>query len=236
MILSVYLGSGETITPDSDFLIAQLHSLMHKSLSETQRNEWKKDIDRINEYLHESIDRSSTRSYVFFSSGKNLWQIFNFEFFLPPLCKISRERYVEPLKVAIDKYQKYLVLLIDRKKARLFTVNLGKIEEHKDVFDGEVPQDVKAKKIDWGRDDKIFKHIQQHLHYHLQFIAKAALEFAKNKHIHFIVIGGHKEMIPKMKAHLLYPLDKKVVGEFVTELNIPLNKVLLLSEKIAARI
>lgn len=131
---------------------------------------------------------------------------------------------------------KYLVLLIDREKARMFTVYHGKIEDQKDIFDGEVPQDVKAKKIDWGRDDKIFRHIQQHLHYHLQFVAKAALEFAKGKKINFIILGGHKEMIPKMKAHLLYPLNKIVSGEFVTELNIPLNKVLLLSKKIVARI
>lgn len=236
MILSVYLGAGEKRPPDSDFLIAQLHSLIHKSLLEVQRNEWKKDIDRINEYLHESVDRSNVRSYVFFTSGENLWQVFNFEFFLPPLCKISRERYMEPFRKVLDKYQKYLVLLVDREKARLFTVNLGKIEEHKDVFEGEVPQNVKAKKIDWGRDDKIFKHIQQHLHYHLQFIAKAALEFAKGKGINFVIIGGHKEMIPKMKAHLLYPLNKMVKGEFVTELNVPLNKVLLLSKKIVSRI
>lgn len=132
--------------------------------------------------------------------------------------------------------EKYLVLLADRKKAIFFTVNSGKIEERKEIVNDNVPQNVKAKKIDWGRDDKIFRHIEQHLHYHLKLIAKEVLEFAKGKHIRFLILGGHKELIPKIKAHLLYPLNKIVKGEFVTELNIPLNKVLLHSKKVTAQI
>ncbi len=121
---------------------------------------------------------------------------------------------------------RYLVLLADREKARMFIVKEGKIEEQKEVLDNSVPQNVKAKKIDFGRDDKIFRHIEQHLHYHLQLIAQAALEFSKGKGISFIILGGHKELIPKMKSHLLYPLNKMVKGEFVTELNIPLAQAL----------
>lgn len=126
---------------------------------------------------------------------------------------------------------KYLVLLADREKARLITVNLGKIEEQKEIFDDSVPQNVKAKKIDYGRDDKIFRHIEQHLHYHLQFIAKETKEFIKGKNIQFIILGGHEELLPKMKAHLTYPLNKMVKGNFITELNIPLADVLKMLKK-----
>lgn len=131
---------------------------------------------------------------------------------------------------------KYLYILADREKAVFFTVYRGKITDKKEIFDNSVPQNVKAKKIDWGRDDKIFRHIEQHLHYHLQYIAKEALEFSKGKGIDFIIIGGHEELIPKMQAHLLYPLNKRVAGKFITELNIPLNKILQLGKKFAARL
>lgn len=120
----------------------------------------------------------------------------------------------------------YLVILADREKAIFFTVTENKIKDKKEIFNNSVPQNVKAKKIDWGRDDKIFRHIEQHLHYHLQSVAKAALEFAKGKKIDLVILGGHEEMIPKVKSHLLYPLNKMVKGDFVTELNIPLNDVL----------
>lgn len=136
-----------------------------------------------------------------------------------------------------DNLDKYLVLLVDREKARLFTVRLGKIEEHKDIFNGgEVPQNVKAKKIDYGREDKIFRHIEQHLHYHLQMIAKKTREFVQGKNINFIILGGHKELLPKMKKHLLYPLNKMVQGKFITELNIPLADILKHSKKLVTEI
>ncbi|MBI2314484.1 hypothetical protein HYU93_00265 [Candidatus Daviesbacteria bacterium] len=131
---------------------------------------------------------------------------------------------------------RYLVLLADREKAILLIVSEGKLLEQKTIFDGEVPQNVKAKKIDYGRDDKIFRHIEQHLHYHLQYIAKETQVFIKGKNISFIILGGHEELIPKMRVHLLYPLNKMVKGKFITELNIPINDVLIHSGKIADEI
>lgn len=235
-ILSVYLSGSGKQTPYLDDLLTQFHELIHQALTEDERNRWSKDIGKIEKYLHESFERSNVRSVVFFASGKKNWQVLQFEFVLPPLVKILPESYLEPLKNKADQYQKYLVLLVDREKARLFTVHLGKIEEHKDIINGEVPQNVKAKKIDYGRDDIIFRHIQQHLHRHLQNIAGKTRDFTKGKNIHFIILGGHIEMIPRIKKHLPYPLNKMVLGEFITELNIPLNEVLLHSKKVATRI
>lgn len=235
-VLSVYLGNSGKQTPFPSYFLSQFRSLVHQNLSEFERRVWQEDIKRIDNYLHEFLNRSNVRSYVFFTSGKHFWKVLDFEFFLPPICKISNMPYLKPLEEALEKHNRYLILLVDREKARLLTVNLGEIEEHKDVFNGEVPQNVKAKKIDWGRDDKILRHIEDHLHRHLQIIAKATKEFAKGKNINFLIIGGHAQMLPKIKKHLPYPLNKMVRGEFITELNIPLSKILTLSKKVASGI
>lgn len=235
-VLSVYLGTTDKVSPDSDFLSAQLHSLIHQRLSAAQRHKWQKDIERINGYLHQFLDRSNVRSWVFFTSGKALWQALNFEFSLPVLCKVDSRPYLQPLERAVNQHRRYLVLLADRAKARMFTVYLGKIEDRQDIFSGEVPQNVKAKKTDYGRDDKIFRHIEQHLYYYLKKVAKATQEFCRGKRIYFIILGSHKYLLPKIKHILPYPLNKMVLGEFVTELNIPLNKVLIHSKKVATEV
>lgn len=173
---------------------------------------------------------------MFFSAGENVWKVLKFEFFLPPQIKLLNSPYLKPIEKALITYQKYLVLLVDREKARIFTVHLGEIEEHKDIFNGEVPQRVKAKTINLGRTDKIMRDIEGHVHRHLQLIAKATKEFIIGKDIHFIIIGGHHELLPKLKKHLQYPLNKMVLGEFITELNILLSDVLEHSKKVAARI
>lgn len=128
---------------------------------------------------------------------------------------------------------RYLVLLVDREKAKLFTVFLGFIEDYKEFTTDHVPQKVKAKKIDFGRDDKISRHIEGHLDKHLKSVAQITKEFVRGKKINFILIGGHKELFAKVKRHLLYPLNKKKLGEFVTELNIPLDRIFIRCEKAA---
>ncbi|MBI2599920.1 hypothetical protein HYW43_03305, partial [Candidatus Daviesbacteria bacterium] len=234
-ILSVYLGTEEKRVPYPTYFLSQLHSLVNKSLTEDEQKIWQKYINKIEDYLHESFDRSNNRSLVFFA-GDNLWEVLDFEFFLSPLVIISNSLYLKPIEEGLKDHQRYLVLLVDRKKAKFFTVYLGEIAEQKEVFNGDVPQRVKAKTINWGRYDKIPRHIEDHLNKHLKQISQAVYDFAIDKNIHFIILGGNKEIILKIRKHLHYPLNKMVLGEFVTQLNIPLNEVLIHSKKIATKI
>ena len=125
-----------------------------------------------------------------------------------------------------------MALLVDREKARLFTVHLGRIKEHKEVFNGIVPQRVREINKAWMRQNKIFRHIEDHLNRHLKMIGESVEEFVKDKSVSFIIIGGHKELLFKIKKHLSKKLQSIIRGEFVTELNIPLNDVLLQSKKL----
>ncbi len=229
-VLSIYLGYPEKKAPSAEKLVSQFHSLIHQNLNKEAQKKFKNDLGRIEEYLKQTYDSHGIRTTAFFSARDKLWEVLDFEFFLQPKINIAKTPNIQPIDQAINKYKKYLVLLVDREKARLFTVHFGKIEEHTDIFNGIVPQRVKAKKVDFTRDDKIFRHIENHLHRHLQLLAQKTTEFAKNKNIQFILIGGHPEILEKIKKHLLYPLNKKVIGKFVTELNIPINTIFLKSK------
>jgi len=208
--LSVYLGTADKRVPYPTYFLSQLHSLITKNLTADEQKRWQKYISKIEEYLHGSFNRGYNRSMAFFT-GDSLWEVLDFEFFLSPVIVISNSLYFKPIEEALKNYQKYLVLLVDRKRARLFTVYLGEIAEEKEVFNGEVPQRVKAKTINWGRYDKIPRHIEDHLDRYLKTISQTVFDFALNKNIRFIILGGHGEIIPKMKKHLSYPLNKMVL-------------------------
>ena len=231
-ILSVILSSAEKNGPPVSMLVSQLHSITDKNLSQMEQKLFKKDLSKIEKFLREFYIRGGKRSQVFFSAGEKLWEALNFEFYLPPLMIVSYSPYVGPITGAEREYNRFLVLLVDREKGRFLTVNLGKIEEQKEIYDGEVPQRVKAKTINLGRTDKIMRDIEGHLHHHLQIITKAAKEFAVDKDISFVLIGGHKEIFSKLKKVLPYPLNKMVVGEFVTDVNLPVDEILAKSKKV----
>lgn len=236
-ILSVYLGFAGKKTPSTQVVLSLFHSYIHKYLSDHEQKVFRSDIGKITKYLSETLDSRGKRSIVFISSGRHIWEIFSFEFYLPPLCVVGYSPYLRPVAEALTSYKKYLVLLVDRKKARLFLVHLGQIEELRDFLDGHVPQNVRANERDfYGRSDKIFRHIEDHLHRHLQLIAELVSAFIREHDGSFLIIGGHKEMIPKVKKHLHPFVQKMVLGEFVTELNIPLKEVFLHSKKIAENI
>lgn len=236
LVLSVYLGEKEIKSPSSKYFQTEFKSLVKKNLSSDEKKFFAKDIGKIQKYLNEFYDSRGIRSVVFFSSGKNLWEVFEFEFPLPDYCNVSKMPFLKPLLKALKEHEKYLVLLVDREKARLFTVHLGVIEEHKDVFGETVPQKVRQIHEAFKRENKILRHIGDHLHRHLKHITEKTKEFARNKHIRFLIIGGHEELLPEIKKLLPYPLSKKLRDSFITELNIPLNTVFLKSKKIAEKI
>lgn len=227
-IISVYLGVNEKKCPNLSFLITQFNSLIHKFL---KQGEYKDSVKKIADYL-EQLDTRGVRGVVFFVS-RDLFEVFELEFYIPTSLTISEAPNLEPLIDGWRRHIKYLVLVADRSRARLFTVHFGKIEEHKDIFNGHVPQKVKQINEAWGQDARIRGHIEDHLHRHLLSIAEKTKEFAQGKGINFLIVGGHRSIIPKIKDHLSLGLKRRIAGEFVTELKVPLNEILLRSKKVA---
>lgn len=129
-------------------------------------------------------------------------------------------------KVA-KKDNKYLVLIIDKKKAKLFMVHSGgAVERMEEFVDGIVPKKVKHGDDNWDAQDKIFRHIEDHLYKHLELIAQKARSYAEKETIAGILIGGNSQLFPKIKEHLPYPIHGKVRGTFLADLKAPFNKIL----------
>lgn len=234
-VLTVYLGSGEKKSPNTAFLLSQFRSLIKKNLTKEEKKAYKDNIARSESYLEDFLDTRNTRSVILLT-GDKFFEALEFEFYISPSLTVSRSPYLEPLLNAIKKHNKYFVLLADREKARLFTVHLGRIEEHLDFLDESVPQRVKQINEAWARGDKITRHIEDHLHRHLKLITQKTKEFAKHKDIRFLILGGHRNLFHKIKELLPKDLRDKVYGTFVSELNIPVNDVFLHSKKIAEKI
>ena len=235
-ILTVYLSLEAKKSPNLKILLLEFDSLIHSSLSIKEKEEFSKEIKMIKKFLLEDFDTRGNRSIAFFTGG-NLFEVLEFEFPIKILCKISQAPVLGPIQEQISDHSRYMVLAADHKKAKMFTVRLGKIEAESEFVNGQVPQNVRANERDfYGRSDIIFRHIEDHLHRHLKLISEKVKEFAKGKNINFVIIGGHRELFGKIKKHLPNDLSKKVLGEFVTELNIPLNKIFLMSKKVAEKI
>ncbi|MDO8583038.1 MAG: hypothetical protein Q7R51_00725 [bacterium] len=128
--------------------------------------------------------------------------------------------------------KRYLFVIADRKFAKILTFLDGVLESHTEILDSSVPQDVKSNKEEnYARNNKIIRHIEDHIHRHLQLISKKVDEFVGVKPVHGVFIGGHKELLHLIKKHLNPNLRKKIVGEFIAPLKVFQNKIIKLCEK-----
>jgi hypothetical protein len=223
-VLSVYLGEDTRQSSNGEFLLTQFHSLLHGYFDKDLRREYDNDIKRISEFLVDYIPKA--RSLVFFTAGEHLWQVIELE---SPIIK--------PIVDALPRYSMYLVLLVDREKVRMFTVEQGELVDHSDYVGGYVPHHAKSTgREPIGGDDAVFRHNETLLKRHVALVAKTVVEFTKTQDVHFVIIGGHSEIFKKVAASLPVSIRNKIVNSFVTEINIPLNEILLESKKIAATV
>ncbi len=118
------------------------------------------------------------------------------------------------------KNRSYLILLVDRKRARMFTIFNGVVTNHHELNNDEAPRKVKHGENAWDAQDKINRHIENYLHRHLTHVAQEVNRYAKKEKIDGVIIGGHKQLFSKMEEYLKYPINKKILGNFVTELKV----------------
>lgn len=99
-ILTVYLSGVRKEAPSARLLLSQFHSLIKKGLSAEEKKIFKKDIEKVEQYLTGQYDKRGKHSIVFFSNGKKLWEVLSFDYFLPPLCLVNYSPYLSPIDEA----------------------------------------------------------------------------------------------------------------------------------------
>ncbi len=232
-ILSVYLtnnGGAMGTKLSEDF-----HRLLEKTLTIDEATELKVEIDTIDAYLWDQYDVRNHLSGIAFFASKNIWEVINFDFTVSSQICYANEPYIAPLLQALAKEARYLFVIADREKAELLTFYQGTLEEYKEVFDSSVPQKVKSNKEEYyARNNIILRHIENHLHRHLQKISDETDKFIESKPVQGVFVGGHKPLFHDVEHHLNPNLQRKLQGEFVTELNIPRPELVRHAEKTLA--
>lgn len=127
---------------------------------------------------------------------------------------------------------KYLFLIVDKEKAKMFLFQQKNIENYTEITNAIVDQKIKANKGSlYARNSKLMRRIENQLKQHLRFISQNVRISIKGQRIKGVFIGGHQQLFHEIEASLPMTLQRKVVGEFVTELNIPKNKLINNAEK-----
>jgi peptide chain release factor subunit 1 len=184
-------------------------------------------MEKIEEHVQKAYKRTAgTRLAVIFADADGLWQEYPLPVALPNTIGVDVDPYTRPLTMLLDEFDRYCVVVADSRKARIFSLYLGEMEESPDVFlEDNVPDGVRVKQsmtaggggtVKGGLGDKrIERHIQDHVHRHLKHVAERTLNFFKRKNFTRLLLGGPEDKtIPRLKDHLHSYLRDRLAAEF----------------------
>lgn len=227
-ILSVYLDIPKNKSGDISQLVNNFDELISLSLTEEQLKEFSKNIEYMRGYVKEYA--SNHIGLVMFSGGDTLWEVIPVEEHITNSVAISHSPNLVPLLDILHKQQRYLVILVDQEKALFFTLIDNELEEKGSLQDVSVHKKVKG---GYGGEfsDKVTHRFQEELKKHMELIAQNIDTFVDNKPIIGVIIGGHKTTMHYLKHYLPQRLNQKILGYFISELNIPFETILSQSKQ-----
>src|SRR5262249_23496475 len=131
-VLSVYLDVDQSNAANLNrqhevALRTRLHALEH-GLAEPERSAFRSDATRVERFVAGYTPRARTLICFADDSADLIWTA-QLHTSLPTDVRWNPTPNVRPLVEALDDQERYGVVLVDKRHARVLTVNLGEIEE-----------------------------------------------------------------------------------------------------------
>lgn len=221
LVLSVYLDVDQSreVNVERGFEIALKDILreMGQELDEDERTEFAADAERVLGVV-EGFD-GQARSLVIFGdvSADFLWTR-ELSVRMPTRVRRGEAPHVRLLIEMFDEYERFGVVLADKAKARLFTVYLGEIEEHREVFAESEIRHISGT----GRSanpQRLQRRADEHVHQHLKHVAGLMDNLVRANSFDRLVLAG-----PVAATSELYGLlPKGVRARVARKVTLPVN-------------
>lgn len=219
-VISVYLNVNPVINPRGDYFLAfkNLAKEEMDKLDNAQQKEIKEDIKKIEVYLKSGRTEFKKGLAIISSSSINLWEVFHLSVPFKNQVVIDKSPYLKPLVNLLEKFNSYVVALVDREHARLFNIYMGEIYEYTALFTPDIPGKHKKGGF-YGRDENRFRrHIDVHVYFHLKDVAKHLEEMLEKGEINYLITGGTEESIHLFKKILSPSIADRIIGTFHAEM------------------
>jgi peptide chain release factor subunit 1 len=213
LILSVYLNTD----PERQFRKA--YRTMFKDLCKDFRADLESQGDKqaLEDFIFETtvvdtyLEREKPHGKglaLFTCSPKKYWFAEWLRVTVPDTVEFTRRPYVRPLLDVLDEYERYAVALVDKRHARLFTVYMGQIEEHKQFRDF-VPG--KHDQGGWSQAN-YQRHHEEHVYWHLKHVVDELLTLLQVSPFDRLILAGPDEVTSDLRPILPYSLSTRLVA------------------------
>jgi hypothetical protein len=207
-VLSAYLDLDPARQVRRSYRIAfeDLVKVAREGLAEPTRADLAREAARVQAWLEGQEPRGKGLALIS-CSPKGLWQAYFLAVRVREHLAFEPRPDVAPLLELVDEHERYAVALVEKKKARLFSVFLGEIEETEAFEDPLVP----TKHDQGGLSQANFQqHHEAHVHRLLARVARRLAELHRRRRFDRLILAGPEEvttmlrrLLPRQLARLL---------------------------------
>ncbi len=201
-----------------DLIKKRQKELNDQTLSAEVRKPIHSDLRKIRNFVNLKFERNGVRTLIIFScSARRYWQVLTLQLSLQSQIHVGPKPYVRPLTLLLDEYRRFLVILVERSKARLFEVYAGEIQEYIDLFD-DVPGRVKMGGYGGYEEKRIQRHIEDHVRRHFKHVADVAFDISKRHSHDAVILLGSDQNTKDFRHYLHTTLQDRIAGIEVEEI------------------
>jgi peptide chain release factor subunit 1 len=159
---------------------------------------------------------------LFSCARRGFWDAYYLPVRVPDHLAFERRPDVAPLLDVVDEYERYAVAVVDKERARLFTVFLGTIEES-DAFKDFVPR-----KTDQGglSQARYQRHHEAQVHWHLRRVADLLADLLRRQRFDRLIVGGPEEATRMLRRLLSRPLASRLAAVIPIETSARAKEIL----------
>jgi len=180
------------------------------------------EIKHLHDWLQYGYDGTGCGLAVFTCYENSLWRAFRLPVATRDRLIVADRPYVRPLAALAEEHERYAVLLVNKKIARLFAVYMGEIQEYTEVLDEVVPR---PKAGGWSAE-KYQRHHDMHVLWHVKNAVHALEEFYSTQECDWLVIGGTEEPVAELRDQLPQALRERLAGEISISTSAGPNEIL----------
>ncbi len=144
---------------------------------------------------------------------------------MTPSIHWRRGAYLRPVLEALDEYERYAVVLTDKKRARIFTSYLGELVEHSDLISATGTRTQTTGTDQWWSQKRFQRHHDQEVALHAKRVVDALHDLSLRVPFDRLIVGGPQEAATQVAKLLPRRLHGKLVKTVAMPVTAPAAEV-----------
>jgi len=168
------------------------------------------EVEKIERMLDERIPDLERGVAVFSCEPIGLWWLVPVPLQIRNRMEIGRRPFLRPLVRILDEHDQYVVVLLDKRRARLFVGQHGSIFEVLDLWEDTPPH---QKQGGWSQMRFQRQH-DAHVMWHASAVGQATALLVDRFAAKHVLVSGTKEVLVEYKEHLPALAANRLDGTF----------------------